>query len=526
MSKKLALVVLLFALGVADARALGNDFFAYSSSRLDVCGCSSYESRLYVRNSGDFGSFYSVEVSGSGAGFVSLFPSAFYLEPGEEAYVSEFISAPCRSGDFDVALEIESGLGLSKSMTQQLHVSACRNIDSRLVFSNSSGCCGHFSYGFSVRNTGGFVEQYLFSASRFGESVRMFPESSFMPPGEFVRVDLVFSPGCPFRGSFDFVASAVSSGFVQRVPLSVDAFCPVNASVSNVSVSNYSGMPAVKVLSDSLLFLPLAFLLVLVVVLAAFMLRKKPAAAKRGPELRKPYFWRERFAGHKVPVPEPAKVSVSASDNVRSAVAAFVIVAMVIFIGFVSFGVFAPFLMNQSNQSDVSIPYNVSSGNVSNASAWSPFDVFSARDLWPGLSSFFEGHGNLSSGNYSSNYSGNYASSLVSSYGWFVVFGAVLLVLVIASLVFYEGARHRLLVRRSFMAVFVVSVLVVVGVILLSVFPSGRELVVGYSRGYVPYVVLGFSVLALIIAVLEARARLARVRERKDEPVKEIRRKR
>ncbi|MBN2453910.1 hypothetical protein JXB11_00015, partial [Candidatus Woesearchaeota archaeon] len=316
-------VMLLVSIGFSSAQVT-NDFYASAPASVDVCGCAVAEKSVTVRNTGDFTNLFRIEQSGSASPYVTVFPSTFVLEPGQEIEVSELFSAHCGlEGAFELKTVISNDLNIEKQFTQVFNAEKCNNIGLS-ASSPAPGCrCSTFEYEAFVQNTKGFIETYNFAVDKFyGETV-ILPSSAVLSPGEEIKVLIYTTPDCSEKGikNFNFITTAVNNNLQQKVPLQLDIvracyayaqpssnvtyeFPKLNFSMNLTGAKLLPGTLCENNLVKGLIILPLVIVIILIIIALVKLLVKRrgeklPVPKEVKLEKKKPYKWEKMFREEK-----------------------------------------------------------------------------------------------------------------------------------------------------------------------------------------------------------------------------------
>src|SRR3989344_6548689 len=92
------LLLLLFLLALLMLLPLGyaiEDFSAQALPSISSCPCAAASTTVFLSNTGDTASWYSLSLFGKAAQWVTLVPPRLYLNPEESAEITAYINPIC-----------------------------------------------------------------------------------------------------------------------------------------------------------------------------------------------------------------------------------------------------------------------------------------------------------------------------------------------------------------------------------------------------------------------------------------------
>jgi predicted PurR-regulated permease PerM len=226
-SKLLVPLMLLFF--VLQVSAFQEDFSATSQhAKIYACACSTVTDLLSVRNLNEFSmpSTYHISKEGTAASWSTMAPATFIIGSGESLDVYTYISPPCdASGVYDLKTNIRTDFGLQKTVSQDIIVQECQNIQLTPKVHAVSKCpCTLATFELEIRNSGPFTEIYSFHTDKLHEFTTFSENPMVLESGQSSSLFVYVFPTCEVYGThaIKFKAIAEKSKTFAETTLTLD----------------------------------------------------------------------------------------------------------------------------------------------------------------------------------------------------------------------------------------------------------------------------------------------------------------
>jgi len=184
------------------------DFYAYSKNVfINLNQGSVFVNKIYIKNTGQLNSFYSIKQEGSGKKFSSLSVDSFSLDKGKEGVIYNYINIPFDSEDgvYVLKTEISTALGLKKVLVQEIKVERKNNI--RLMIENKSikiKPCKVAVFKLKLFNPANFLEIYNLKteSKELGKFITLSQKEAVLPENASMDVFLNVNPSCDVYGNY------------------------------------------------------------------------------------------------------------------------------------------------------------------------------------------------------------------------------------------------------------------------------------------------------------------------------------
>jgi hypothetical protein len=200
MKRILAILTLLLMLTTAFSLSVSGE------DTISLCQCET-ESPTY-EVCADVSGTYTVSTSGIGARWIDLAPSTFSLAAGECTNVYAFVTPECyaTSGTFPVTFNVTGPETTSKTVI--VDVDQCHTFNYSVTpLTNTSKSCESNYFNVYVKNTGKFVDEFVFMETGLTDSWVTYPRESFvLNKGEELNTVLEVKTDCSTQpGNYNFV---------------------------------------------------------------------------------------------------------------------------------------------------------------------------------------------------------------------------------------------------------------------------------------------------------------------------------
>ncbi len=250
-TKKMCLVfalIILFFISFANS-SLGqntpgqNTYNTYSNfeaqsanANLLGCTCTLIKDYFTITNTGNKLTTITLIAQGDNADWSTYTPQVIRLIPGQSVTSSHFINPTCGvSGQYSIDTKFVSDEGITKTLSQNIDVSNCLNIELYTLTKNQSACsCSSQKYDFVLKNIGPYVETYDISISPF-ENSSLYPQTIILKPSQSTLFSVTLNPPCTKVGNLNYIilAKARTSGYLAKAPIIFNALQCNDFSLSN-----------------------------------------------------------------------------------------------------------------------------------------------------------------------------------------------------------------------------------------------------------------------------------------------------
>lgn len=221
------LAIFTILLALAPATALTESFSIDSTNPvINACSCGLFTNKMFVRNTGDIPSTYSISQEGSAIAWSNLLPNAFNLDPMGSQEITDYLNIPCSAqGTYTLTTKAETQFGTSKALQQAINVGQCQNAEIivKRVDPENLCACTPVTYLAEITNVASFEDTFFLKTNK--EGISLSADSVTLQPGEKQTVYLYANLPCNVYGDQDFRLSvnAKNSGYTDStiVPLKI-----------------------------------------------------------------------------------------------------------------------------------------------------------------------------------------------------------------------------------------------------------------------------------------------------------------
>lgn len=209
------------------------------------CQCGVYTDYVHIFNTGQETTF---QITIEGDDWASVGQSGILVGQGETVQVPLYVRVPCSATDGSFTIVVRTITGVEKTIDYTINTVACSNFEVGPAATTLHGKpCEPLTYSFAVANTGSWVENFDFKATRFNSEMSFSPETLTLGPNQMATVDARLNLDCSVYGAYDFdvIFEATENDLKKVIPLQADVerYYPYSVSFGSVDAEfeDFSG---------------------------------------------------------------------------------------------------------------------------------------------------------------------------------------------------------------------------------------------------------------------------------------------
>lgn len=212
----------LFLIPFANADVYYTTYDTWVTQNSIQCQCGVYTDYVNIFNTGQETTF---QITIEGDDWASVGQGGVLVGSGETVQVPLYVRVPCSANSGEFTIVVRSISGVEKTIDYDVNTVACSNFEIGAAITSLHGKpCEPLTYSFEVANTGSWVENFDFKATRFGSEMSFSPQTLTLGPDQMATVDARLNLDCSVYGAYDFdvVIEATQNDLKKVVPVTAN----------------------------------------------------------------------------------------------------------------------------------------------------------------------------------------------------------------------------------------------------------------------------------------------------------------